>query len=219
MISQNNKKVGIVLDILLGSEYAISSVEADFHYMRRHDGIDGEEGNEYDPRHYLSVFTVGHGDACIVFPPGGKNSLWRFRNYHWGGGQSLRVFRALIVLMEAIRRDNKKPLEKSVICGDKDVVKALDFILEDSYWIETIDIGKLYERRHDDIDGKDDRGQYLSLSIDSSGNSDIYIIIHSGKYRILRFQHPIGGGKSERVRKALIILAEAIRRDNEKNPE
>lgn len=219
MISQIDKILAIALHILLESEYWLSSVESNFTYARIHDGIDGQNDDKNDPVHYLSLFMVGYGEICISIPPREKDGCWLFRNYHGGGGQSLRVFRALIVLMEAIRRDNNEPLEKNIIYGDKDVAKALDFILEDSYWIKTVDIGKLYKRRHDDAEGKDDFSQYLSLFIDSSGNSDIHVVIHPGAYRTLRFRPSAGGGKSERVRKALVIVIEAIRRDNEKNPE
>lgn len=215
---QSDKKVEIALEVLLESDYSIRSLETDLYYMRRHDGVDGGEENENDPSQYLSLYIDVMSDACISIPPKKKANEWRFRNY-WGGGQSLRVFRALVVLMEAIRRDNDKHLEESKIYSDENILEALDFILEDIYWIEAIDIGKLYERRQDDTDGSDAPSQYLSLGIDSSGNSDIHIIIYPGKHRELRFRNYFGGGKSERVRKALIILMEAIRRDNEKNPE
>lgn len=218
-IGENTSDINLALHILLESEYWLSSVESNFTYARLHDGIDGAIDDKNDPAHYLSLFMVGYGEICISIPPRKKEGFWLFRNYHRGGGQSLRVFRALIVLMEAIRRDNKEPLKKNIFYSDRDVEKALNFILEDSYWIKTVEIGKLYKRRHDDAEGKNDLSQYLSLFIDSSGNSDIHIGIYPGAYRTLRFRPSAGGGKSERVRNALTILMEAIRRDNEKNPE
>lgn len=214
-----NDKLSKHLSILLESEYVIDSLETNLFYMRLHDGIDGESDDTYSPEQFLSVFCVEYGDACIIFPPKNKLSFWRFRNCSGGGGQSPRLFKALIVLMEAIRRDNEKSLDESFVSGDKEVEEALDFVLEENFWIGTIDIGKIYKRKHDDIDGRDNPGQYLSLFFDSSGNSDIHIAIEAGKYRTLRFRAPAGGGESERTRKALMIIAEAIRRDNEKNPE
>ncbi|KKP68105.1 MAG: hypothetical protein UR66_C0008G0013 [Candidatus Moranbacteria bacterium GW2011_GWE1_35_17] len=215
---QNYKKVEIALKVLLESSYLISSLETDFQYMRRHDGVDGERKDEHDSVQYLSLYIDFVSDVSISIPPKKKDDEWRFRN-RGGGGQSPRTFRALVVLMEAIRRDNEKSLVESKIYSDENISEALDFILEDSYWIETVDIGKLYKQRQDDIDGSDEPIQYLALGIDSSGNSDIHIAIYPGKHRELRFRNSFGGGKSERVRKALIIVMEAIRRDNEKNPE
>jgi hypothetical protein len=89
--------------------------------------------------------------------------------------------------------------------------------LESEYWIVALNANELFERKHDDTDGKSNPTQYLSLAIDFMGDVDINI--PPGKWRKLRFRTPGGGGKSERVRKALVILAEAIRRDNEEKPE
>lgn len=100
---------------------------------------------------------------------------------------------------------------------DGEIMKALDMLLEGHYWPTTLDTGQIYARRHDDTDGKDDPTQYLSLEIDQWG--DVHMQIPPGKFRALRFRMPGGGGQSERVRKALIILAEAIRRDNDENPQ
>lgn len=207
------------LAILLESNYDIKKLEQDCYYGRRHDGIDGENDDKNDPEHFLYVSVVDYGDINIIFPPTKILKMWRFRN-RGGGGQSLRVYKASIILMEAIRRDNEEFESKSeAFCGDGEVLSVLNFVLEDSYWIETIEVGKIYERRHDDTDGCYNKSQYLSLIIDSSGNSDVHIFIHPGKYRTLRFRNPFGGGKSERVRKALLIVMEAIRRDNKNNPE
>lgn len=103
------------------------------------------------------------------------------------------------------------------IYSDKKVKEALNVLLEGEYWIEALCVNKLFKRKHDDTDGRDDQTQYLSLAIDPMG--DVHINVPLGPWRILRYRTPGGGGQSERVRKALIILAEAIRRDNEKNPE
>jgi len=102
------------------------------------------------------------------------------------------------------------------IYDNKDVETAIDIILESDYWPEDLEGGD-HKRKHDDTDGKNGPEEYLIISIDFCG--DVRINIPPGKWRELRFRTPGGGGHSERVRKALVILAEAIRRDNEKNPE
>ncbi|KKP71603.1 MAG: hypothetical protein UR65_C0030G0012, partial [Candidatus Moranbacteria bacterium GW2011_GWE2_35_164] len=97
---QNYKKVEIALKVLLESSYLISSLETDFQYMRRHDGVDGERKDEHDSVQYLSLYIDFVSDVSISIPPKKKDDEWRFRN-RGGGGQSPRTFRALVVLMEA----------------------------------------------------------------------------------------------------------------------
>ena len=207
------------IDIILEGAYSINSLETDFHYKRLHDGIDGEMFNECDEKNFLTIFVTDYGsDVGVILPPTRKIKMWRFRNCQGGGGQSPRVFKGLIVLMEAIRRDNEGVLCGMDIFSDEEVEKSVDFLLENPYWIETIELGRFYGRSQDDTDGNDDKNNYLSLFMDTSGNADIHIWIYPGRYRTLRFRHPSGGGKSERVRRALLLLAEAIRRDNEINP-
>ena len=109
---------------------------------------------------------------------------------------------------------------KNKIYSDEEIAQAIDILLEGEYWPNRIKSNELYQRIHDDTDGKNnpsDLTQYLSLGVDNWG--DVHINIPPGKWRELRFRTRGGGGQSERVRKALIILMEAIRRDNEKNPE
>lgn len=211
------RSVRLALAVLLESEYSLASVKSSFTYARVHDGIDGEKDDKNDPAHSLSLFMVGYGEVCIIIPPKKKHDEWRFRN-RVGGGQSERVRRALIVLMEAIRRDNlKEPFYNTGCYKEREVAEALNFVLEDKYWIDSIDVSELYTCQHDDAEGSDEDSNNFSLAVDFTG--DVHIVIHAGKFRTLRFRHPFSGGKSERVRKALIILMESIRRDNEKNPE
>lgn len=211
------KTVYLALEVLLESEYSLKLVEINFAYSRIHDGIDGEKDDKNDPAHSLSLFKVDYGDVCINVPPKKKDDVWRFRT-SGGGGQSERVRRALIVLMEAIRRDNLREPFCNVECySEKEIAEALDFVLEENYWIDLTDTIDFYSCQQDDTDGSDDDSNNFSLAVDFTG--DVHIVIHAGKFRTLRFRPPAGGGKSERVRKALVIVMEAIRRDNEKNPE
>lgn len=101
--------------------------------------------------------------------------------------------------------------------SNAEVKQAMDVLLEGYYWPETLESKYVYERRHDDTDGRNDPSQYLSLEIDTWG--DVHMYVPPGKQRTLRFRMPGGGGQSERVRKALVILAEAIRRDNDEYPQ
>jgi hypothetical protein len=83
----------------------------------------------------------------------------------------------------------------------------------DSLMPETLKSKELYTRVHDDCDG--DPNQTLTVMLDDYG--DTHISTHN--FQWLRFRHYCGGGHSLRVRNALLILAEAIRLDNEKDPQ
>lgn len=98
--------------------------------------------------------------------------------------------------------------------------KALDLLLEDSYWIDSLKAGCSYERRQDDTDGSTEFDQALKVIIGL--DSDVYvfpIFDVNGGFRTLRYRNFYGGGQSQRVRNALLILAEAMRRDNEERPQ
>ena len=93
---------------------------------------------------------------------------------------------------------------------EKDVRK----ILETPFWMPTLKTDTLYERTHDDHDGTFEGKIRVAFDMvgDAWVNTD-----RQGKD--LRFRTFGGGGNSQRVRNALIILAEAIRLDNEERPE
>lgn len=58
----------------------------------------------------------------------------------------------------------------------------------------------------------------MSVCIDRQG--DAWITVQSRPFVGCRFRMPlVGGGQSPRVRTALVILAEAIRLDNEEHPQ
>jgi hypothetical protein len=95
-------------------------------------------------------------------------------------------------------------------------------VLEGAFWIQDLQPEVSYGRIHDDHDGTNEG--VLSVSIDRQG--DAFISIQSrnrgpGRNQfsdMLRFRTSGGGGMSLRVRNALMVLAEAIRLDNEERP-
>ena len=99
-----------------------------------------------------------------------------------------------------------KPISKLAI------TRALNLLLEREWFPDTLKIRHAYCRTHDDCDG--DHSQELGVVITNDG--DVHVITNSSMS--LRFRTWAGGGLSLRVRKALLVLAEAIRRDNEQRP-
>lgn len=90
--------------------------------------------------------------------------------------------------------------------------KSLHNLLEGDYWINTLTPDVLHARRQDDCDGSG--GAEHQLQVYLAEDADIHVFI-PGQLHSLRFRHGLGGGQSPRVRNALMVLAEAIRRDNE----
>lgn len=98
---------------------------------------------------------------------------------------------------------------------EKQISTAIDTVLENYYWISGIRSGDSYSRRHDDTDGENGIDQYLTIHISHDGDAWVE---QKGTFGSLRFRTGFGGGRSPRVRNALLLLAEAIRRDNEEFP-
>ena len=87
-------------------------------------------------------------------------------------------------------------------------------LLENPTWPEGLEARTMYERQHDDTDGKDEG--YLRVVIADDGDAWVSMdVAHHG----LRYRTYQGGGSSLRVRAALLILAQAIRLDNEERPQ
>ncbi|MDO8415216.1 MAG: hypothetical protein Q7S87_03270 [Agitococcus sp.] len=95
------------------------------------------------------------------------------------------------------------------------VSRAMNTLIEGSYWPQTIDIRTSYSRRHDDTDGKTGSEQEITVAIGVDG--DAWVMLPG--MTSLRFRTWVGGGSSLRVRNALLVLAEAIRRDNAERPQ
>ena len=94
----------------------------------------------------------------------------------------------------------------------KDIEKTIHAILNEPFWPKDLTEDG-YSRVQDDCDG--DKSQILVVSF--SQDSDVWVrTIHFGA---LRFRGPFGGGMSPRVRNALLILAMAIKKDNEDWPQ
>lgn len=97
---------------------------------------------------------------------------------------------------------------------DADVAKLVFEQLLESYVMPaSIERDTVYSRIHDDHDG--DAMQALEVMVMHDGD----VAVSIGKRQELRFRTDTGGGCSPRVRNALLVLAEAIRRDNEEIPQ
>lgn len=103
---------------------------------------------------------------------------------------------------------NSNPSELSVS-------RALNVLLEGSYFPSSLQPNSAHSRRHDDTDGETGLEQDLTVAI--SQDCDAWIVAGGGK--TLRFRNWFGGGMSLRTRNALLVLAEAIRRDAEERPQ
>ena len=96
-------------------------------------------------------------------------------------------------------------------CPERAVVRALT----PNYWLASLDTMTAYTRRQDDTDGECDHTHDLSVTIGRDGDC----WVEAGGGRLLRFRAYSGGGGSLRTRQALMVLAEAIRLDNEDSPQ
>jgi len=92
------------------------------------------------------------------------------------------------------------------------LIEYAHLVLENPFWIPELETMKNYQRLHDDHDGTFD-GKII-VTIDPMGD----IHIGTDRTRWLRFRNSDGGGLSLKVRNALMILALAIKLDNEKFP-
>jgi len=91
----------------------------------------------------------------------------------------------------------------------------MNTLIEGAYWPSTLNTQDTYNRRQDDTDG--DTGVEQDIAVKFSVDGDAWVILPG--FRSLRFRTWFGGGQSLRVRNALLVLAEAIRRDNEERPQ
>jgi hypothetical protein len=91
------------------------------------------------------------------------------------------------------------------------VAAAMETLLESPFWPITLAPDAVYSRVHDDSDGR--RGDEHQLAVLFDRSSDAWVLLPG--MTSLRFRDPLGGGVSPRVRNALLVLAEAIRRDND----
>lgn len=91
-------------------------------------------------------------------------------------------------------------------------------LLDAHYWPEGINSGEVYQRFEDDSPTG-----FIQVVFGEDGDAHFAVIQDRdpNDFRFsMRFRMPmIGGGESPRVRNALLILAEAIRLDNEDHPQ
>jgi hypothetical protein len=105
------------------------------------------------------------------------------------------------------KRAREEPYAQSTI------ERSIDVLLETYWWPGKIVSRMAYERIQDDCDG--DRSQILEVGFSSDGDAWIRTYHHGS----LRFRSEPGGGMSPRVRNAILLLAEAIRRDHDARPQ
>jgi len=92
------------------------------------------------------------------------------------------------------------------------VTRAMDLLLEGIYFPESLRGMDGVGRIEDDNDGDPTR----SIAILFGHDGDLHVGTRLGEFR--RFRTQAGGGVSPRVYNALLVLAEAMRRDNEEFP-
>jgi len=84
-------------------------------------------------------------------------------------------------------------------------------LVESSFWLPSLNVKETYARQHDDTDGEPTG--FLNVGI--APDNDVWLWIENDSGGPLRFRCALGGGMSPRTRAALVVLAEAIRLDNE----
>jgi hypothetical protein len=96
------------------------------------------------------------------------------------------------------------------------LVKDTRRVLENPFWIPDLTTQECYSRLHDDHDGT--CTGTINVKFSEDGDAWLSVIAeHNGQS--LRFRSLFGGGMSQRVRNALMILALAIKLDNEEKPQ
>lgn len=77
-------------------------------------------------------------------------------------------------------------------------------------------MNRAFARCQDDHDGERTPEHHLAVGFSPDGDA---WVLGNGRHPSLRFRGPGGEGCSPRVHRALLVLAEAIRRDNEEHPQ
>lgn len=87
--------------------------------------------------------------------------------------------------------------------------QAARYVLENPWWEPTLKVMTRYSRLHDDCMGEPQGNIIVTMGPDA----DAWVTIDTRE--TLRFRTPAGGGKSFRTRNALMILALAMKLDEE----
>lgn len=96
--------------------------------------------------------------------------------------------------------------------------KLVHTLLNENYWLPKLRPDTRYVRTNDDHDGT----WFPKINVVFSHDGDAWVGVQALRPEVLsscRFRTGMGGGASLRVRNALLILAEAIRLDNEDRRE
>jgi hypothetical protein len=97
--------------------------------------------------------------------------------------------------------------------SQEDITDCMRALLEIPFWPTCLKVNEGYFRSHDDNGGNKEEGITVYFTCDG----DAFVKTDVGPMKTARFRMPIfGGGNSPRVRAALLILALAIKEDNEK---
>lgn len=199
------------IQCLLTDAHVWPAIEQETVQARLHDDTDGQT----DAEHWLTVtlrpdaeIQVLVGEQPFVFQGVAKK------------GASPQTLRALRVVAEGIRRDNldrpqiddnnaaRSTLTKTAVFP-ADLMAALDVILETNFFIPTLTTEMGYRRQDDDPDSFE-RAEGGRLTVYIAGDSDVHLL---AGWPSLRFRDYFGGGRSLRTRNALMLLAEAMRRE------
>ena len=99
--------------------------------------------------------------------------------------------------------------------SDEKIPETIKVVLESYFWLPEVQTMYVYERLHDDHDGT--QTGVLNVMFSPDGDARVWITGEGNdRSPTLRFRMPgVGGGMSQRTRVALLILADAIRLDNE----
>lgn len=108
-----------------------------------------------------------------------------------------------------------KKKRRAVPIPDGRIPGTIYRLLASEFWLHSLAPEKGYERLHDDHDGTYQGTPRIVF--DRMGDAHVIAAGTTG-LAVLRFRTSGGGGVSLNTRKALLILAEAIRMDNEQRP-
>lgn len=121
------------------------------------------------------------------------------------------------------------PVDEKVLRRIQEIVglypeEVMDTLLDATFWPTALKTDTVYIRRSDDTEGADD-----TIRVSFSRDSDAWVEVlsmgdpdpeaDSSFMGLHRFRSYSGGGRSLRVRNALLFLARAIQLDNEETPD
>ena len=98
--------------------------------------------------------------------------------------------------------------------AERPTIAQIKAFLDQPYWPDGVKCDERYFRTTDDNDGE----LHYGLSLTFSEDGDAWLNATHPPMESCRFRTLIGGGRSLRVRAALLILALAIDMDNQENP-